>query len=318
MLGRALTPKHALPKYFKYREAGLVPIRSQGKCASCWAFAVTDVIADRISIFTGGKIKRNLSVQELLSCMKATDFNCKKGGIPEIAYMYPMMYGLVTEEAFPYQQENGPPIPPCSAPNPVSAADLFFNRSNLSEKYPDRVFVVSGSNRSLCVNRPSKKQLQQNIINMKTEIFLNGPIVGTLMVYDDLYEYDAESLYMVGATAKFKGGHAIEIFGWSDDGENTDEPGFEHAYWICRNSWGKRWPKRMEDKYGWFYVRMGTNEAGIENRASSCLPVYTPAMQMYHREAGALRENVAYTSYTQYVSDPERENFFSQLKRRRS
>jgi hypothetical protein len=188
-----------------------------------------------------------------------------------------------------------------------------LSRADRHEAYPDRVFGRPFSNRSLAsISRSS----EANIRNMKTEIFLNGPIVGTIMVYSDLYDYDAESVYTISPGATFRGGHAIEIFGWSDEGENTEERGFQGAYWICRNSWGKRWPRRMDDKYGWFYVRMGTNEGGIESRASACLPWYTREMHRRHREMS--RDSVAYSSYSSYVADPERKQFFDHLKRRRA
>lgn len=311
-LGRVLEPQAILPRYFKYKESLLVPVRSQGKCASCWAFAIADMLGDRVSLYTGGKRRENLSVQEMLACFMPSQFHCRRGGIPEVAYWYPIVYGLVTESEYPYAQERDTNIADCQSRNGVSFLSYWSERRN--EDYPHRIFGKPASNRNLCDSKTFiKSVLEQNIINMKTEIWLNGPIVGTLMVYDDLYKYDAESVYTVGPKAKFRGGHAIEIFGWCDEGQNTEEEGFQGAYWICRNSWGKRWPRRMEDKYGWFYVRMGTDEAGIESRASSCLPWYTREMQ--RQRVG--REKTAYQSYDAYVNDPERKNFFAHLQRRR-
>lgn len=313
-LGRAVDPSLLLPRYFKYREALLLPAESQGKCASCWAFAVSHMMADRVSLFTAGKRRELLSAQELVSCFMPQQFRCERGGVPELAYAYVMQYGLSRQSDFPYAQERDRRIVQCRVPPRPGLIDNLF-RGDAAERFPRRVFAQSGSQRNLCSASPQRdpRVLEANIRNMKTEIFLNGPIVGTLMVYGDLYEYDAESVYTVSPGADFRGGHAIEIFGWSDDGANTEEEGFQGAYWICKNSWGKRWPKRMGDKYGWFYVRMGTDEAGIESRASACLPVYTRQMQSLQGPRSA----VAYTSYDAYVNDPERSNFFTHLKRRR-
>ena len=45
-----------IPKYIKYKESILTKPSKQGTCNSCWSFTVTQMIADRISIMTGGKI----------------------------------------------------------------------------------------------------------------------------------------------------------------------------------------------------------------------------------------------------------------------
>lgn len=301
--------------YYKVRESLLVPVRSQGTCASCWAFAVADMLADRVSVMTGGAFRRALSVQELVGCFKPQNFTCARGGIPEMAIYYPMMYGLVWDELYPYTQERTRLIKPCQVPHAVGLREALLNREGIEERYPMRVFAKTGTNRSLCVPPSTPEDIARNVLNMKMEIMRNGPIVGTIMVYDDLYNYDAESVYRVSPGAQFRGGHAIEIYGWSDAGQNTEEEGFQDAYWICRNSWGKRWPRHMDNKYGWFYVAMGVNEAGIESRASACLPVLTEAMREAAR--GVSRADVAYKSYTEYVQDPERQNFFAHLQRRR-
>ncbi len=314
-IGRELQPHLVLPRYFKYKEKYLVPIESQGKCASCWAHAIAHVLADRVSTYTVGGQQELLSAQELLSCFLPQEFHCGRGGIPEIAYLYPIRYGLAKDAVFPYAQEKSRVIIPCRVRGRPGQIESLTSAS-LAEKYSDRVFGRPGTIRNLC-DPDVKRNLEENIRNMKTEIFLNGPICGTIMVYQDLYDYDAESVYVRKPNARFRGGHAIEIFGWADAGQNTHEKGFEGAYWICKNSWGKRWPRRMADKYGWFYVRMGTNEAGIESRASSCLPVYTRRMNDMRRERYTSREDVAYLSYSSYVHDPERQNFFDHLERRR-
>ena len=43
-----------LPSYLKYKEKLLTPVMDQGVCASCWSISVVQMIADRISVYTGG------------------------------------------------------------------------------------------------------------------------------------------------------------------------------------------------------------------------------------------------------------------------
>jgi C1A family cysteine protease len=145
---------------------------------------------------------------------------------------------------------------------------------------------------------------------MKQEIFFNGPICGTLMIYDDFHKYDGKSVYQRKPGSKFIGGHAILIFGWSGKNENTKEKGFGDSYWVCKNSWGANWPQKQFP--GWFYVRMGFNECGIESRASSVKAYVTEEMQILNRNVK--REDVCYTSYQNYFEDPEKINFFNSIK----
>lgn len=318
-VNRPVDPAHALPRYFKYKESVLVPVRNQGKCASCWAYAVSDVVADRLSLATGGVVRENLSVQELLSCFRPEQFSCAVGGIPEMAYGYVSKHGLSTESAYPYQQKDGGAMAPCLVRDSLSLVDYLYDDPRRADTHPDKVFVNPSTIRNLCVSPrwwvPHGDTLEANVWNMKTEIFLHGPICGTLMVYDDLYDYDGSSVYKVRKGARFRGGHAIEIFGWSDGGANTIEKGFEGPYWICRNSWGFIWPRRLPKHSGWFYVRMGSNEASIEARASSASPVLNHA-QKAHRSRDWYSS--AYLSYDDYANDPERVNFFADVQKRDS
>jgi hypothetical protein len=315
-LGRALSPEVVLPKYFKYKEALMTPVRSQGKCASCWAFAVADCLADRVSMHTRGQVRENLSAQELLSCLRPRLFPCEKGGLPELAFHHVVARGLPTEAVYPYENFWGGPIDACKQGSLLSLRELLTKAKDRHEKRPDRVFAEAGTVRSLCKEPVTHETLRQNILNMKTEIFLNGPIVGTIMVYDDLYRYRGESVYEVSSDAVFRGGHAIEIFGWADAGQNTEEKGFEGAYWICRNSWGLIWPRDLpKDHAGWMYVRMGRNEAGIESRASCAQPMLTEAMKAMGKESSW--HGTSYLSYDEYVNDPEKKQFFSHLAKRR-
>lgn len=312
MLGRAMTPSKALPSYFKWKEKILVPVRDQGKCASCWAFAVADCVGDRLSIATGGKIRKCLSVQELLSCFNRHVFHCKRGGIPELTYNYVVTHGLLSEEDYPYQQLKDRTISKCQTSNSSFLRYLMPDSARVNAN-KDKVFGVDGTAKNLCQSLTGlikgtklyEQVLKKNIENMKVEIFLHGPIVGTMYVHKDLYAYDGKTVYSHSPDSPLMGGHAIEIFGWCDKGANTREPGFQDAYWICRNSWGLKWPRKLP--YGLMYIKMGDNESGIESRASSIIPALNDVTQTLSSDT--VRDKLRYQSYNEYVSDPERVNF---------
>jgi hypothetical protein len=176
---------------------------------------------------------------------------------------------------------------------------------------------VHGSAQHLCVDpalHPQNKRavIDANIIRMKTAI-TKSPIVGTLKVHKDLYSYDGKSVYTVDPNSPVVGWHAIEIVGWCDERINFAEPEFDSAYWIIRSSWGEGWGAKGM-KYGFAYIRMGDNTAEIESRASVCDVVIPDFL----RDAVASTDisTMCYTSYTDYVNDPERDNFVGTIMRK--
>jgi hypothetical protein len=289
-----------LPSYLKYKESLLVPVRTQGECSACWSFAVVDALADRISVYTNGAVRNSLSTQELLSCFYDHE-GCNVGGSPETAYSYVIKNGIVEATEYLYEQENNMVIGRCKA-----------------RKDGKRWYGQKHTDRSLCVDlydmTPGtdayEEALSQNIKNMKRELFLNGPFVGTIQVHADLYQYDGKSVYTVGKDSPEIGGHAIEVFGYCEESVNTGEKGFEGAYWVCRNSWSSHWISGLKEPYGFFYVKMGVNEAGIESRASCILPVIPKEIAVVD-DLNVTR----YISYDQYSSDPERQQYFGMIKK---
>jgi len=83
--------------------------------------------------------------------------------------------------------------------------------------------------------------------DMKDMIYNNGPVTTWMMIYTDFYNYTGGVYQHVYGPEE--GGHFVVICGWDDT----------ESYWICRNSWGTNWGES-----GWFRIRMGVNEAGIE------------------------------------------------------
>jgi cathepsin B len=76
----------------------------------------------------------------------------------------------------------------------------------------------------------------------KAEIYENGPVFGTMTVFQDfsgytdgIYEYKKGEIVME---------HAIVFLGWGK------ENGVD--YWVCANSWGDLWAD-----HGYFKIKMG-------------------------------------------------------------
>ncbi|MBL2098188.1 hypothetical protein ELI75_30940, partial [Klebsiella pneumoniae] len=58
------------------------PIRDQGQCGSCWAFAAAETLSERVCIASQGKVNVILSPQYLVSCDSA-NYGCDGGYLGE-------------------------------------------------------------------------------------------------------------------------------------------------------------------------------------------------------------------------------------------
>ena len=104
----------------------LSPIKNQGSCGSCWAFASTSTLADRFNIQSQGRLKVDLSPASMILCdFQGKEFNIKHpetdiAGVNQInvkqyslgackgntlfdAWRYLYIIGVPTEARIPYK-----------------------------------------------------------------------------------------------------------------------------------------------------------------------------------------------------------------------
>jgi C1A family cysteine protease len=282
-----------LTNFLLYKPKVLSPVTNQGACGCCWAFALCDMLSSRLTISTRGIFNKTLSVQELLSCF-ARD-GCD-GGSPENAGMWLASTGkmLNTDKKIPYIQQNG---------GYVSSECPSDNTEGI------KVGVVKDSVRSIVKfikeepmterSDGDKKILHENILAMKHELTNAGPIYCALSVYDDLFSYTGTSIYEKGKNNSLVGGHAINIIGYCNKGVDKRVGFKEHGYWICKNSWGQDWPLQSTTP-GYFAVRMGVNECGIESRIGICTPIINGKYSKSHKQLDL--KDMRWDSYNDYVS----------------
>jgi hypothetical protein len=251
-------PEKKLP-FIKYKNERLVPIGNQGVCGSCWAFAIADTVADRTVIFTEGRLRKRLSVQNILSCIDFPN-GCDGGELDTTCLILAeKRIPLVLESKLPYEQLNTNAIETKCI---EKMNGIFINKDSVRS-------IVEYQNEQIY----DEEIVAQNVENMKYELMHGGPFFCALTVYSDLYDYTGDSVYSKSDEASFVGGHAIEIVGYCEKGYDP-RTGFNHTgYWICRNSWGENWPlSRSVYGEGYFTVKMGVNECGIESRCGVADP----------------------------------------------
>jgi C1A family cysteine protease len=92
------------PASLDWREKEVVtPVKDQGQCGSCWAFAVAETLESAYAI-TRGELAE-LSPQELVDC-DTESYGCQ-GGYPELAMGYADAHGLEKEDEYPYTAVDG-------------------------------------------------------------------------------------------------------------------------------------------------------------------------------------------------------------------
>jgi C1A family cysteine protease len=95
---------------------------------------------------------------------------------------------------------------------------------------------------------------------MQTDLMANGPMQVAIFIFSDLGSY-ASGVYTRTVTDE-TGGHAVQLIGWGTD------PTSKLDYWLVQNSWGKEWGEA-----GYFRIRRGTNEIGIEDQPTTATAV---------------------------------------------
>ena len=92
-----------------YDLGGVTPVKNQGACGSCWAFAATAEMESFIKIYYGKET--DLSEQQSISC-NPYGSGCNGGWAPASYYVF-QNYGSVLENCAPYLAMD-PPAAPCT------------------------------------------------------------------------------------------------------------------------------------------------------------------------------------------------------------
>ncbi|MCU0587949.1 MAG: hypothetical protein MUF52_07310 [Syntrophobacteraceae bacterium] len=222
-LEASLAPKAAaLPTGLDWRSyygaSYVTPVRDQGDCGSCWAFATTAAMESKILMAdnTPG-FDLDLAEQILVSCGTAGD--CDAGGWISDASDFLRNTGLPLETCFPYTATNNDCSRACS-------------------RWQSYTYHISGY-RWIAYGYPT-------LAALKNALYLYGPVVTTMDVYTDFYNYET-GVYS-RTTGSYEGGHAILLVGY-DDGAQC---------FIAKNSWGLDWGER-----GYFRIAYSQLKAPI-------------------------------------------------------
>ena len=228
----------ALPQALDWRNAAgkdyVSSIRNQGECGSCYAFASMAMLESRMRIMSN-ETSLVFSPQDVVSCSEYAQ-GCK-GGFPYlIAGKYAEDFGVVEESCYPYL-----------------ARDTKCEERSGCTRYHATKYEYVGGYFGNC----NEDELMMNLATY-------GPVAVAFEVTSEFQGYKQGIFHTTGIEDPFNPwmavNHAVLVVGYGI------EKGVK--YWIVQNSWGPNWG---ED--GFFRIRRGTNELGIESMGVSSLPL---------------------------------------------
>jgi C1A family cysteine protease len=192
-----------LPSSVDWRNKGVVnPVRDQGQCGSCWAFATT-ANAESVWAISTGKLL-DLSEEFLVDCASGPGYynmGCN-GGQPDSAFKYMINNGQCTEASYPYKAGVTKTAGTCQK---CTSAGVSF---------------------SSCYDVTPKDQVALAAAVSKHPV--------AIAIEADTRYFQSYSGGILDSTACGTSlDHAVEIIGYGSQ-NGVD-------YWIVRNSWGSSW-----------------------------------------------------------------------------
>jgi cathepsin L len=201
-----LKPVSELPASVDWRDAGIVtPVKDQGHCGSCWAFAATAVLESHVAKESG--LLFSLSPQQISSCSPNPEHCGGTGGCEgataEIGFDYAASSsGLYQEFQYPYNSYYGEDAECMDYANPVAAIDGYV------------------------------KLAENNYTALMNAVANFGPIAVSVDA-SDWSSYEG-GIFDGCNSVQPDINHAVTLVGYG-------ECEVHGKYWLIRNSWSPAW-----------------------------------------------------------------------------
>ncbi len=227
------TVSQVLPTAFNWcSQGGCTPVRNQGNCGSCWAFATVGPLESQIRLNDG--LSKDLAEQYLLSC-NVDGYDCDGGWW-----------------AHDYHAWKTPPLEPGAGA--VYEADFAYTANDAVACNPPHAHhekILSWAFVGPVSGVPPVAELKQ-------AIFDHGPVAAAVCVNDAFRRYGSGVFTGPGCDDV---NHGIVLVGWDD----TRGAG---GAWRLRNSWGSAWGEGgyMWIAYGVSRAGYGANYVSYPSR----------------------------------------------------
>ncbi|XP_028637209.1 cathepsin 7-like [Grammomys surdaster] len=196
-----------IPKALDWRKEGYVtPVRSQGACGACWAFAVAGSIEGQLFKKTGKLLP--LSVQNLVDCSRTFGTMGCKGGRIYNAFQYVKNNGgLEAEATYPYEAKEGH----CRYRPEYSVVKVIR-------------FLVVPRNEEALINA----------------LVTNGPIAVGIDAQHESFKKYTGGIYHEPNCKRDSPNHSMLLVGFGYEGQESEG----RKYWLVKNSHGEQWGEK--------------------------------------------------------------------------
>jgi len=214
-----------LPPAFNWCDlGGCTPVKDQGQCGSCWAFATVGPLELNVLIREG--LEEDISEQYLVSC-NTEQWGCRGGWWAHDYHAWEVPPGEegaggVREASFPYSARDES----CAPPHP--------------HEYQIQSWRFVGEEWGIAPD-----------VDIKRAIYEHGPVATSVCVNSAFQSYTSGVFGGPGCTLV---NHGVVLVGWDDDQGDA-------GVWYVRNSWGPGWGEAgyMRIAYGVSNVGFGAN-----------------------------------------------------------
>lgn len=214
-------------------DGAVAPIRDQGTCGSCWAFATAAAVETNVALASKTSAD-SLSPQNLLDCVTVGDGIIRPkgcfGGWPETAlgFLVDNNYSLSRDAIYPYEAVTG------------AVCGIAGGGDDGGARIANYTAIEPG---------------ESSEADMAHAVAENGAVIAIVEVLQDFVFYDSgvyDQPLCTGALLS----HAIAIVGYGTDSATGLD------YWLIKNSFGMAWGES-----GYMKMRRGVNMCGIGNWA---------------------------------------------------
>ena len=217
---------NAAPASYDWRSYNRVaPVKDQGSCGSCWAFAT---VANLEGLYAEKKgVIKTFSEQMLVDC-DTSDSGCN-GGLMEYSFAWLKKNGgFMLDSDYPYK-------------------GVKSTCKSDKSKYVD--MKVTGY-KKLGSSYSTWSPVDEDEI--KEFLYTTGPLAIALNA-DPLQTYSSGVLDLTSSRCPTSGiNHAVTLVGYGTDSSTSK------AYWLVKNSWGKSWGES-----GYFRIKRGSGTCGV-------------------------------------------------------
>lgn len=231
-------------------------------CGSCWAFATSGAMSDRVKIATGLEI--NLSPQGLLDCA-GSDVGTCDGGSHSLANQFIADTGLTDETCLPYEGVDYTNWAETPCEERMCKTCSAFTGECTFDPDPPRVKAAEFGEVT-------------GVDAMKAEIAERGPIACLMYAHAPIFTNYTGGV-LVDTTAYDGITHVVVVVGWQPaalpNGTMVDA-------WIVRNSFGTHW-----GELGYYRQAVGLDIYNMEsNPCAWATPNTTSLRDLKARAAG--------------------------------